>query len=334
MQFFYIIIGILAGVFWLLAGRKKKDDSKEDRSFLMLQNQISDINKTLDAKLSEYLKSSQGDSQMMHKHIGSFTESITKMQGNLEKVFESVKSSTEKMSSFQDIFKTPKLRGEWGESSLKYLLDQTYPVQRILKQHHFRNGEAVDFAIRLPNDLILPIDSKFPSDVYSAYVEEENENIKTQKKAVFLRRVKEEIDAISSKYIKPEEGTTDFALLYVPAEKIFYDLMFDLKEAELNEYSQKKKVIITSPNTLYLTLSVVEHWFRDMTVAKETQEIIKRLNTILIDGQKLSESFSRLGKHIDNVKSSYDDSGKRLELLSGRVKKVIAIGDGKSGETE
>ena len=110
--------------------------------------------------------------------------------------------------------------------------------------------------------------------------------------------------------------------------------MFDLKEAELNEYSQKKKVIITSPNTLYLTLSVVEHWFRDMTVAKETQEIIKRLNTILIDGQKLSESFSRLGKHIDNVKSSYDDSGKRLELLSGRVKKVIAIGDGKSGETE
>ena len=256
------------------------------------------------------------------------------MQGNLEKVFESVKSSTEKMSSFQDIFKTPKLRGEWGESSLKYLLDQTYPVQRILKQHHFRNGEAVDFAIRLPNDLILPIDSKFPSDVYSAYVEEENENIKTQKKAVFLRRVKEEIDAISSKYIRPEEGTTDFALLYVPAEKIFYDLMFDLKEAELNEYSQKKKVIITSPNTLYLTLSVVEHWFRDMTVAKETQEIIKRLNTILIDGQKLSESFSRLGKHIDNVKSSYDDSGKRLELLSGRVKKVIAIGDGKSGETE
>jgi DNA recombination protein RmuC len=116
--------------------------------------------------------------------------------------------------------------------------------------------------------------------------------------------------------------------MYVPAEVVYYELMFGMGEASLDEYSKRKKVILVSPNTLHLTLRVIEHWFRDMTVAKETREIIKRLGTIVADGEKLGESYQRLGKHLGNAQGAYEDTGKRISLLSGRVKKVISLDDG------
>jgi len=98
-----------------------------------------------------------------------------------------------------------------------------------------------------------------------------------------------------------------------------------MKDAELSDYAKRKNVVIVSPNTLHLTLRVIEHWFRDMTVAKETREIIKRLGTIAADGEKLSESYQKLGKHLSNAQGAYEDTGKRVDLLSSRVQKVISL---------
>ena len=103
--------------------------------------------------------------------------------------------------------------------------------------------------------------------------------------------------------------------------------MFSMKDDDLVEYAQRKSVQLVSPNTLKLTLSVIEHWVKDITVNKETKEILKRLNVILQDGKKLSDSFTKLGKHISNVQGAYNDSGERLNLLTTRVEKVITIGN-------
>ena len=202
------------------------------------------------------------------------------------------------------------------------------PSNRILEQYHFSSGsEAVDFAIALPNEYILPIDSKFPTEVFTAYAEEDDQAEKSRKKQAFVASIKREIDSISTKYIRPNEHTTDHALMFVPAEAIYYEILFGMREHDLDEYAKKKKVILVSPNTLHLTLQVIEHWFRDITVAKETRQIIKRLNSILLDGEKMSEGYQRLGKHIQNVQGAYEETGKRVELLSGRVRTVISLGD-------
>ncbi len=342
-----IVLAAIVGGFCVWFFLKKGQNNSEELShkFELFENTVKNISDMtlkqlgqIKSDVSEGLKANRetvdSSSRTMHERVKDFTESITKMGGDLRNVFDSIKTSNEKMSSFQDIFKTPKLRGQWGESNLEYLLEQTYSRERILKQHYFKDGNPVDFAIKLPNNLLLPIDSKFPMEVFTSYVEETNASEKSRKKQLFVTAVKKEIDSISSKYIKPEESTTEIALLYIPAEAVYYEIMFSMKEEDVVEYSQKKKVQLVSPNTLKLSLTVIEHWFRDITVTKETREIIKRLAVVLQDSKKLSESFVKLGKHIDNVKGAYDDSEKRVELLSGRVEKVISIGRGAKIELE
>ena len=169
------------------------------------------------------------------------------------------------------------------------------------------------------------MDAKFPLETYVTYAEESDEQLKVQQMQLFARRVKEEIDAVAAKYIRPEEGTADLALLFIPAEAVYYDILFGLRDSGLHDYAWKKRVIITSPNTLMITLAAIQHWYRDITVSKRTQEIRKRLGTIIGDSKKLAESYEKLGKHIENTKSAYEASGKRIELLTGRVERVIAL---------
>ncbi|MEK7581736.1 MAG: DNA recombination protein RmuC [Patescibacteria group bacterium] len=345
----FIILAAITGGFcsWFFLKKKQNADGKDEvfHRIELLENTFKNVNDMtlkqlgeIKSDVSENLRANResvdSSSRTMHQQVGNFTESITRMQGDLRNVFDSIKVSNEKMSSFQDIFKTPKLRGQWGEYNLEYLLEQTYSRERVLKQHYFKNGKSVDFAIKLPNDLLLPIDSKFPLEIFVSYAEETSIAEKTRKKQTFISEVKKQIDSISSKYINPDESTTDFALLYIPAEAVYYEIMFSMKEDDIVEYAQKRKIQLVSPNTLKLNLSVIEHWVKDITVNKETRQIIKRLSGILQDGKKLSESFVKLGKHISNVKGAYDDSEKRLELLSGKVEKVITIGKGNKIEEE
>ena len=138
----------------------------------------------------------------------------------------------------------------------------------------------------------------------------------------FLADIKKKIDEIATKYIRPSEDTVDLALMYVPAEGVYYEIVNQIKEADISAYARSKKIILVSPNTFYLTLSAIQHWFRDVQITKQTQEIIKRLNWINKDAQKLDHSFKRLGKHLSDAQSSYSDSEQRLELMVNRVQKV------------
>src|SRR3989344_3323342 len=249
-----LLVAILAVVAYLLLNRdtgfqQDKESLELSHKIDLLENTFKNINDMtlkqlgqIKSDVSENLKSNRetidSSSRTMHQQIGNFTESITKMEGNLRNVFDSIKTSNDKMSSFQDMFKTPKLRGQWGESNLEYLLEQTYSRERVLKQHYFKDGNPVDFAFKLPNDLLLPIDSKFPMEVFTA-------------------AVKREIDSIDTKYINPAESTTDFALLYIPAEAVFYEIMFSMKDDDLVEYAQRKRIQLVSPNTLRLNLIVI-----------------------------------------------------------------------------
>ena len=127
----------------------------------------------------------------------------------------------------------------------------------------------------------------------------------------------------------PSEGTTDVALMYIPAEAIYYEVMVRLRDANIPSYAWKKKVILVSPNTFYLTLSTIMHWFRDTQISKKTQDILKRLERVHQDAGKLVDSFRKLGGHLKNAVSSYEDSEKRVSLLGERVDRLIHSPDTK-----
>jgi len=314
LAFFLAFIGWVAVIFLYI--KKSRVDENQSTGIRDLERRLTDL---LINQMKEVKDSQIKSSNSFHTQIKEFTKETTHLKENLEQIHKKV----EGISSFQEIFKSPKLRGQWGEASLNYILSQYYPSELWKSQHAFSSGEQVDAVLKLPDNKLLPIDSKFSSDNFERMVYANSEAEKKSFQKRFLKDLKLRVDEISSKYILPSEGTVDFALMYIPAEAIYYELMFNLREQGIADYAWKKKVVLTSPNTIYLTLRAFEQWFKDTQISKQTQEILKRLGRINQDADKLMDDFRKLGNHLKNAASSYDNSEKRLNLFSDRVDKLL-----------
>ncbi len=318
--FFIAVAGVAAFVF---LNRKSKTDEKQSDAIRDLERRITDL---MIGQLKEMRDSQDGTSKAMNDQMSSFTREATQIKEDLKQVQAVVKD----VSTFQEIFKSPKLRGQWGEASLEHILSQHFPQELYKKQYLFSSGEQVDAILKLPDGKILPIDSKFPSENFGKMVNAEIETEKNFYKKSFLEDVKNRVQEISSKYILPSEGTVDFALMYIPAEAIYYEIINNIgKEIDIASFAWSKKIILTSPNTIYLALRTIEHWFKDTQISKQTQEILKKLGRVHQDAEKLMEDFRKLGNHISNAKSAYESSEKRLSILDEKVEKLEEIGETK-----
>src|SRR3989344_312603 len=319
-----IILLIIAGV--LLAGSlvfnwlvfQRLNSKKEENEQGILHQRMDSITQLILSQLKENKESAERSSLAFNQQTQNFVAGIVQLQEKVNGVQESVKG----VVSFQNIFKSPKLRGQWGETSLEAVMGQFFPKELYTIQHYFKNGEAVDAVLKLPNNQLLPIDSKFNWENFERMTQAEDEINRDIFRKSFLGDIKKKIDEIDAKYIRPSEDTVDLALMYIPAEGVYYEIVNQIKKADVSAYARSKKVILVSPNTFYLTLSAIQHWFRDVQITKQAQEIIKRLNWINKDAEKLDFSFKRLGKHLSDAKSSYDDSEQRLDLMVNRVQKV------------
>ena len=325
-----LVIGFLAVFVLLIKIWQKAGEKKDNQGELLLNQRLDNVTKLILDELKENRQSVQKTSLAMHQQVQSFTHGITKLEEGVKGVNESLKD----VVSFQDIFKSPKLRGRWGETSLESVLAGYFPKERYGIQHYFKSGEAVDAVLKLPNNMLLPIDSKFNWENFEKMINAEDEISKDGFRKQFISDVKKKIDEISSKYIIPAESTVDMALMYVPAEAVYYEVVHNVKDVDVSEYARKKKVILVSPNTFYVTLSAIHHWYRDVQITKQTKDIISRLARIKTDSEKLQDNFRRLGKHISDASSSYDDSEKRLTLLTDRVGNIVEMGSPESPEDE
>lgn len=263
------------------------------------------------------------DLELRSKSAKEINEQIEKVVSNfsqMKEVLGQVQNQVKEVSSFQTIFKSPKLTGQWGEASLDYMLSLYFPRRDAYQlQYQFSSGEAADAVLKLPNGRILPIDSKFPQDNFNQFINAIEPAHKEETRKALVVRIKQDITDIAAKYILPNENTVDFAMMYIPAESLYYEIV---TKEDLTSYAWSKKVFLTSPNTFILTLGVIQHWFKDADITKKTGEILKKLQRIAIDGEKLSESFRKLGSHLSNAKNSYEDTEKRIDILVDRVNNV------------
>ncbi len=319
-----IMLGI--NLYYLLKPKKKESENE----YAVLHQRFDSLAQTVNAQLERNRQASENVtltvSQQVHGFTQGMAQGITSLQENLKQMHESVKT----VSSFQDILKSPKLRGNWGELSLESLLKEYFSKDMYEMQHEFKSGEKVDAVLKLPNGLILPIDSKFSWENFRSMISAENEINKEISRKAFLSDVKKRIDEIS-KYILPAEGTVDWALMYVPAETVYYEIINNMKDVDVAAYGRTKKVMIMSPNTFYITLGAIMQWTKNIEFNKQASDIMKRLERIFTDSNKLTEEFRLLGKHISNASSAYKDSEDRLTKMVDKVKNVIEIG---SPETE
>jgi len=307
----------------IFLSRKSKIDKNQTDAIRDLERRITDL---MIGQLKEIRGSVDGTSKAMQDQIRSFTKETTEMRENLKQIEEAVKD----VSTFQEIFRSPKLRGQWGEASLEHILAQHFPKELYKIQYLFSSGEQVDAVLKLPNDRVLPIDSKFPSENFEKMINTGAETEKNFYKKSFLEDVKNRVQEIASKYILPSEGTTDFAFMYIPAEAIYYEIINNIgREVDIAAFAWSKHIILTSPNGLYKDLRTIEHWFRDTQISKQTQEILRKLGRVHQDSEKLMDDFRKLGSHISNAKSAYESSENRLRLLDDKVEKLVEIGETK-----
>ena len=321
--YLFLALGFIGVFVFLFKIWQKAGEKKDNQTELILNQRLDNVTKLILDELKENRNSVQKTSLAMHQQVQSFTQGITKLEEGVKGVNESLKD----VVSFQDIFKSPKLRGRWGETSLESVMAGYFPNDRYDIQHYFKSGEAVDAVLKLPNNLLLPIDSKFNWENFEKMINAGDDISKDGFHKQFISDVKKKIDEIAAKYIIPAESTVDMALMYVPAEAVYYEVVHNVKDVDVAEYARKKKVILVSPNTFYSTLSAIHHWYRDVQITKQTQEIVNRLSRIKTDAVKLQDNFRRLGKHISDASSAYDDSEKRLTLLTDRVGNIVEAGE-------
>ncbi len=308
-----LIIATICVLFIILLSVRKANLDVERRLTDVITKELKEIRGNVD-----------GTSKDMNRQVSSFIRETE----NIKERMEAMQSTVKDISSFQEFFRSPKIRGQWGEASLKHLLQEYFPEELYTIQHRFSSGETVDAVLKLPDKKNLPIDAKFPFDNFRKMIESEEEEREAARKR-FLEDVKGRIKEISEKYILPSENTVDFAVMYIPAEAVYYEINM-ASDINIAEFARSKKVILSSPNTFYLTLRAIEQWFRDTQITKEAHEIMSRLTKIEKDGEKLNNDFRKLGIHLKNASSAYKHSRKRVVLFDRKVKGILKKNNNKS----
>jgi DNA recombination protein RmuC len=254
--------------------------------------------------------------QRTHQTVGKVEFQL----GELKKSAQSMEDIGKDIASLQDILKAPKLRGGLGETFLAELLRQILPEDHFSLQYSFQNGNTVDAVILLGGGMI-PIDAKFPLENFRRIQEAGDEAAQKQARKSFIQDVKKHIDQIASKYILPQEGTFDFALMYIPAENVYYETIIkdDLQPESLVEYAVRKKIIAVSPNSFYAYLQLILRGLKGMRIERSAQLILERLSQLETDLGRCFEEFEKLGGHLSNASSSYEKTAKRFEKLKDKL---------------
>ena len=299
-----------------------------------MNQQLSQVTLQVNAQLNQVtqqLQKSTGDLNSRLDNAARVVQEVSKGLGGLSEATKKVFDVGKDIASLQEILRSPKLRGGLGELFLGDLLAQIFPPAHYTLQHRFKSGEAVDAALRIGPNLV-PVDAKFPLENFKRVVETATEDERRIAKKKFIADVKKHIDAIAGKYILPDEGTFDFALMYIPAENVYYELIIrdeavDTDKGLLN-YSFAKRVIPVSPNSFYAYLQTILLGLKGLHIEEQAQEILRSLARLSGDFRKFQEEFELVGKHLTNTKMRYDESDKRLAKFGDKLQSLTGTEGG------
>jgi len=298
--------------------RESKDDSK---ALSLMQQQIGQLTHNI----NQQLQNLSGQFQKTTGDIGGTLGEVKKDLGKVEHATRQVLDKAKSISNLEDLLRAPTFRGGLGELFLGDLLSQILPSAHFNLQYKFKSGEIVDAVVKIGNNLV-PIDSKFPLDNFKRYLTEDDPKEKEDLRKKFVSDVKRHITEIAKKYILPDENTFDFALMYVPAENIYYETILKDEnfgdERSIFSYAIQKRVIPVSPNSFFAYLQVIVLGLKGLQIEKSAQAIFQSLSRLQGDLSRFKKDFEVLGAHLGNAKSKFDDADKRLDKFTDKLEVV------------
>ncbi len=291
--------------------------------FLILRKlaEIKEIAKP-DETLKDWLKSQQQSSQSMSKAINERLDNAARVISQVQRNIGEMSEIGRGMKDIQEFLRSPKLRGNIGEQVLKELLAQMLPKNSFLLQHTFKSGVKVDAAIKTSAG-IIPVDSKFPMENFRRLMGAKNESEKKAAEKEFIKDVKKHIDDVANKYILTEEGTIDYALMYLPSETVYYEVV---NSPELFDYGGKKRVLPVSPTTFYAYLRAILMSFEGQKIEQRAQQILAAIKAIQKDYLKVEENLSVLGKHVQNAYNQMNNVTTGFTQLGQKINTTQNLG--------
>lgn len=250
--------------------------------------------------------------QEFERRINAQTNQLFSKLGGLTEIGRGIES-------FNEFLKSPKFRGNIGEEVLRHLLEEYFSKEHFEMQYRFKSGERVD-AILKTKEGIIPIDAKFPLANFQKWTKSRDEKEKKSYFKLFLSDVKKHISKIAKKYILPEEGTVDFAVMYIPSETIYYELIQG--EENLSEFARQKSVYLTSPNSFYYFLKVIMMSMRGTEIQENAKKILKLLEGIRTDSLKFSQTLHLFTSHFNNAKNVLEEVNIKYQNLLSKIDQV------------
>ena len=324
-----ILVAVLGAVFILFRRLNRPAEKTDDKALMLMQNQLNELNRTLDSKLGESGKAMREQFSESAKIIRDVTEKLTR----LDETNKQVVNFADQLRSLQDILKNPKQRGVLGEYYLETLLKNVLPPGSYEMQYPFKDGTIVDAIVKV-KDKIIPIDSKFSLENYNRLIEAKDPTEKERLEKLFVNDLKNRITE-TSKYIRPEDGTTDFAFMFIPHEAIYYDLLINKvgavtedTENLIQRAAGKYKVLIVSPTSFLAYLQTVLQGLRAVKIEESIKETIKRVEEL---GKHLSSYDSymqKLGGHLQTTTNMYSNAYKEFKKIDKDVLRITGTGMG------
>jgi len=288
----------------LLATRNTEMDGRLQAMTATMDRRLGEFDTKVDRRLQDATKQ---------------TNALYKQLGAVGQATEQLAEQAKGLGELQQILRPPKARGGFGELLLGHLLADRLPPTAYALQYGFAGGERVDAVIKV--DRLVPIDSKFPLDNFERMLGADNDIERQQFEKAFARDVKTHIDAIASKYIRPDEGTYDFAFMYLPSEAVYYELACG-KTGALLEYAHGKRVLPVSPTTLTAYLQVVVLGLKGLQIEQHAQEVMAYCAQLQKDFGKFKDDFELVGTHLDRAQKKFVESEKRLGKFETKLEQA------------
>ncbi len=325
-----VIAAAAAAIAVLVKEKKPKGVPEENQALVLLQNQINEMNRTLNARLGESNEAISESRRAIQSQFGESAKIIKEITQELTRVGEGQKqvmNVTEQLKGLEDILKNPKQRGVLGEYYLETVLKNVLPPGTYQTQYKFKDGSIVD-AVVFVKDKIIPIDSKFSLENYNRLAEERDSVERERLEKSFKADLKNRIDE-TAKYVKPEEGTVDFAFMFIPHEAIYYDLLVaqvgavKVNTRDLIEYAFKEKhVIIVSPTSFLAYLQTVLQGLKALQIEESAKEIKKRVEDLEKHLSSYGEFIKKLGVHLGTSVSMYNQASREFGKIDKDITKI------------